>query len=121
MGGGSQADCQADCVAISPDGRWIAGGSRDRVVGIWDAVTGCQLCCLRGHEGAWPAAVDNFPAVGEKESRLRPRCVGQDTVVEVLENARAVAWFPMSFELMATHPGGRVWSGSVTNYLSLIT
>ena len=34
-----------------PDGRRIASGSEDETVRVWDAATGAEIACLRGHEG----------------------------------------------------------------------
>lgn len=36
-------------VAVSPDGRYVAAGSLDAVVRIWDAQTGVQLGRFIGH------------------------------------------------------------------------
>lgn len=43
-------DAGVTSVAISPDGRWVAAGSLDMVVRIWDAQTGNLVERLRGHK-----------------------------------------------------------------------
>ncbi|KAJ7083245.1 WD40-repeat-containing domain protein [Mycena epipterygia] len=42
-------DAGVTSVAISPDGRYVAAGSLDTVVRIWDAATGALVERLRGH------------------------------------------------------------------------
>ncbi len=39
------------CLAFSPGGRWLAGGSTDGVVRVWDATTGALAMELPGHQG----------------------------------------------------------------------
>ena len=36
-------------VAWSPDGRWIATGSKDKTAKIWDAVSGLECLKFTGH------------------------------------------------------------------------
>ncbi|MBP7934118.1 MAG: protein kinase [Phycisphaerae bacterium] len=43
-------DDEVRCVAVSPDGRWVASGAGDKTTRIWDAQTGKPLHVLRGHE-----------------------------------------------------------------------
>jgi WD40 repeat protein len=37
-------------VAFSPDGKWLASGSHDKKVGIWDVQNGQMLKMLEGHK-----------------------------------------------------------------------
>ena len=41
-----------DCTAFSPDGRFLATGSPDRTVRLWDAATGKPVKTFIGHRGA---------------------------------------------------------------------
>src|SRR5262249_49930273 len=48
---------ELDCVALSPDGEWLAAGKREgETVGIWDAATGKELGTIRDASGPWSLA-----------------------------------------------------------------
>jgi WD40 repeat protein/Leucine-rich repeat (LRR) protein len=42
---------EVDWVAFSPDGRWLASGSRDHTIRVWDLATGKSQHTLTGHTG----------------------------------------------------------------------
>ena len=62
-------------VAVAPDGSWLATGSEDGTVRIWDAATGQERAILTGHTG-WVTAVAVAPdgswlATGGEDGTVR--------------------------------------------------
>ena len=51
MSGWGQHANEVNALCFSPDGRWLASGSRDQTVRIWDAQTCRLLATLEGHTG----------------------------------------------------------------------
>lgn len=39
-------------VALTPDGRWVLSGSKDRGVQFWDPTTGSTQLMLQGHKNS---------------------------------------------------------------------
>jgi WD40 repeat protein len=50
-------------VSFSGDGKWIASGSSDNTVRVWDAATGKELQRLEGHSDWVRAGVTGDPRV----------------------------------------------------------
>jgi len=60
-------------VSISPDGNWIASGSRDNTVRIWNAHSTALQCILHGCEAVWSvdfSRVGNYLAVGGEKGQV---------------------------------------------------
>ena len=69
-------------VAFSPDGRWLAGGSEDQTVRIFDVSTGVSIATLRGHRGIVRCVVfgpdgRRVTSAGEDGVRVWDPVVGQ--------------------------------------------
>ena len=84
LGKGTQATLRrtleghTDCVSritLSPDDRYIASGSDDKTVGLWDVATGQRIRVLEGHEGdvysvAW-SHDGQFIVSGSSDGKVR--------------------------------------------------
>jgi hypothetical protein len=68
---------------FSPDGRWIASGSADGKITVWDATSGRERFAFRAHEsmsGVWPSAPTGGSSprpAGMGRSRSGPSILGE--------------------------------------------
>jgi len=97
-------------VAFAPDGRLIRTWSQDGTERVWDARSGEVL------EGDEVAATARITA--ELPWRAIPR--GIETVVEPSTGGAPVAWFPVAFWQIETHPNGRLWGGTHSSNMYII-
>jgi WD40 repeat protein len=107
-------------VAISPDGAWLATGSTDNTIRIWDTATGAHRTTLTGHtdlvtavaispDGLWLASAGNdatvrvWDAVTDTNTATM-RVAGALTALAITPHLPTIiaagAWVPYRFDLV---------------------
>ncbi len=105
--------------AWSPRGNQIATGARDHIARVWDAVTGAELCTLRGHTGhltsvTWSPDGERL-ATASKDGTVRVWDLKTEEVLLFFTNhvgtVRAVDWAPNGRRMATAGEDGtvRVW------------
>jgi WD40 repeat protein len=97
-------------VAFSPDGTRIVCQSLDRTIRIWEVTNGHCAAIIHG--------IADVAALAASGSETRWWALTDDceTTIRTIATDQAVAWLPLEFHFLVTHPAGRVWAGSAGNY-----
>ncbi|MFC8492936.1 WD40 repeat domain-containing protein [Streptomyces sp. NPDC057235] len=89
-----------NAVAISPDGTWIATGSSDGTVRIWDRATATQTAVLTGH-------ITTVNAVAISPDGTWIATGSRDNTVRIWS---AISWLPVAMMRTDGSPASCSWS-----------
>jgi len=98
-GGVARHDGDINSLALAPDGRRFATGSRDRTVGIWDTRSGAPRRQLTGHAASVQSIA--FSAGGEM---LASAADDGSVIVWDVESGREIVGFRAGASLVAFSP-----------------
>jgi WD40 repeat protein len=100
-------------VGIAPDGTWLATGSDDRTVRLWDAATGARRAILTGHTGSVNAVAiapdSTWLATACTDGMLRIWNVADGTCVAMMHvegSFTCCAWDVQDYKLTLGGPEG---------------
>jgi serine/threonine protein kinase len=114
---GKKSSAGLRCIAISPDSRWVAAGTGDGMVQVWDLATGKERPTLAGHQKevlavAFSPDGKTLASAGEDKT-VRLWDVNRSTEIGTLQGhqqtVRALAFSPDGNTLAAGDRRVRLW------------